>query len=304
MKKVFDNRQVAHVWAQQNQPEGRSGNGNLYFDNRTIYSYGRHFPLAAFFNDDIVFINDDSYSVSTAKHQGYVRQAVNHKIRIYAPTKVIQLVASYPHGPEWLYAIKRDLTAHFKTKIDALILKAATANKINRPKYLSQAQSLSFTAAKINDDTGLDFVDVGDLPNIDHFDLDALKAEEKRKAEVKRAKEKAAYEVSKTQWLNHQSVDNHAAIRNGDTLLRLKNAEEIETSAGASFPRDHAIKAFKLIRLVKEAGGGEWRPEQKSIHLGHFRIDSIDENGNVKAGCHFVKWPAIEHVARLLKIYP
>ena len=38
MANVFSNSMVAHVWAQQTQSEGRSNNGNLYFEGPCIYS--------------------------------------------------------------------------------------------------------------------------------------------------------------------------------------------------------------------------------------------------------------------------
>lgn len=79
MAQVFSNDMVAHVWAQQNQQSGRSNNGNFYFEGRTLYSYGGHFPVGIFAAPGgPVFINADSYSVSTSKHQSYARRAVSH----------------------------------------------------------------------------------------------------------------------------------------------------------------------------------------------------------------------------------
>lgn len=80
MRKVFDNRQVTHVWASQSQAEGRSNNGQLYFRHGVIYSYGNHFPIAAFVTDvygnQRVLYNAATYSATTSKHQGYVRGAM------------------------------------------------------------------------------------------------------------------------------------------------------------------------------------------------------------------------------------
>ena len=76
---VFDNYQTAHVWASQTQDSGRSHNSNLWFEGRVIYSYGRHFPLAYAGEIDggrVFLLNADSYSVSTARHQSIVCNAV------------------------------------------------------------------------------------------------------------------------------------------------------------------------------------------------------------------------------------
>jgi len=84
MKTVFNNDMVAHVWAAQSQSEGRSSNGNFYFRDSVIYSYGSHFPIAKMHNG-IVLFNADSYSPSTQRHQSYARHAVTHLESVSLP---------------------------------------------------------------------------------------------------------------------------------------------------------------------------------------------------------------------------
>jgi hypothetical protein len=79
---VMPNAMVAHVWAQQRQPEGRSGNGNLYFRDSTIFSYRDSWPLAKFTtrtigNARVVVVNPDKYSVTTSGHLSDVRSALS-----------------------------------------------------------------------------------------------------------------------------------------------------------------------------------------------------------------------------------
>jgi hypothetical protein len=77
MKKVFDNRQLAHIWAQRTQDYGKNANGSMYFSRDVIYSYGSHFVAAKIYNDlDVVLINLNKYSVTTAKHLSDIRRAV------------------------------------------------------------------------------------------------------------------------------------------------------------------------------------------------------------------------------------
>jgi len=92
-RQVFPNAQVAHVWAAQSQDEGRSGNGNLYFRGRTIYSYRESWPLAVILPDSyappegereagwkyqrVVVLNTTSYSITTTGHLGDVRSALH-----------------------------------------------------------------------------------------------------------------------------------------------------------------------------------------------------------------------------------
>ncbi len=78
MKQVFNNSEIAHIWAAQQQTEGRTSCGNFYFRNQTVFSYGSHFPIAVIVGNDVIFTMR-SYSNTTAKHIGKVRRAVSHK---------------------------------------------------------------------------------------------------------------------------------------------------------------------------------------------------------------------------------
>lgn len=96
---VFDNHGVAHVWAQNNQAEGRSNNGNFYFRGGALFSYGDHFVVGMIMHDGRVFLNSDSYSISTSRHQSYARSAVSHRERFYIPdlTAVADALARIAH---------------------------------------------------------------------------------------------------------------------------------------------------------------------------------------------------------------
>lgn len=70
--------EAAHVWAAQTQEHGKAG--NVFFEGPTLYSYGRHFPVAKIYTveetgDRIALFNPARYSVSTAKHQSAARAA-------------------------------------------------------------------------------------------------------------------------------------------------------------------------------------------------------------------------------------
>ena len=87
MRKTLSNsREVAHVWAQQKQSEGKSG--NMFFEGDTIYSYGHHFPIARFARPDTVLFTSKRYSVSTAKHISYTRGALGGEIRIFEVSNI------------------------------------------------------------------------------------------------------------------------------------------------------------------------------------------------------------------------
>ena len=82
MRIVLDSHsEVCHVWAQQTQDEGRSG--NMFFKGKTIYSYGRHFPIARFVDENTVLFTSKDYSVSMSKHKSYVRRAIRSGVKVF-----------------------------------------------------------------------------------------------------------------------------------------------------------------------------------------------------------------------------
>ena len=81
----------AHAWAHALQPRGRAS--NLYFEGKTIFSYGSHFPIATIAGD-IVFFTIRKYSPTTAQHKAIALSAVSHKKLVY--------VACVPVGQHFL----------------------------------------------------------------------------------------------------------------------------------------------------------------------------------------------------------
>ncbi len=55
---------------------------------------------------------------------------------------------------------------------------------------------------------------------------------------------------------------------------------------------------FRIIKRLRDMGESYQR-NGHTIHLGHFALDSVDAQGNVKAGCHEVAWEEIARVAAL-----
>jgi len=98
-------------------------------------------------------------------------------------------------------------------------------------------------------------------------------------------------------WRNGERI--YRNISYLPTMLRI-SGDEVETSLGARFPVTHAVKALRFVRLVK-AKGEAWHSNGHTIHLGHYKLDEIDAEGNVKAGCHRVSYEEIERIGPMLE---
>lgn len=82
MKTVFPTRNVAHVFANETQDNGRNPQGNFYFNGRVIYSYRDSWPLCVLTpfqganGKRVAIFNGCSYSVTTSRHASHVRDAL------------------------------------------------------------------------------------------------------------------------------------------------------------------------------------------------------------------------------------
>lgn len=77
----------------------------------------------------------------------------------------------------------------------------------------------------------------------------------------------------------HVTRDDSGAITGGT----------LETSQGATVPLTHALRAFRFLRRCRITGKG-WRANGRTLRVGHFAIDSIDAQGNFRAGCHRINY--------------
>jgi hypothetical protein len=90
MKTVFNNSELAHIYANQRQQHGRNSNGSFYFEGKTIYSYGSHFPIAKIIanesGDNCMLFTYRTYSNTTAKQISILRSATRQYKKIYCHT--------------------------------------------------------------------------------------------------------------------------------------------------------------------------------------------------------------------------
>lgn len=301
MKKVVDSRQVAHLWAHQSQSEARNSNGSVFFDGDTIFSYGRHFPMARHVNG-VVLQTTKRYSVTTSKHQSYVAQACSHLtcfyvLNVMAQNKERHLENLFDYQARYETAMLQAGRARSGRNIEWKTKRAAD--------LLTEANSY---AAHFKLRRRLKACDVSDL-----VERAKKRSAKQAAAERKRIKERAAqhaleipkYLENAECWrkreplkhVNTLSYDNPARRELG-ALLRI-NGDEIETSQGARFPVASVAFAWGFVKACKQHGR-TWQRNGEQVPLGHFQLDSVDEKGNVKAGCHFVTYAECELLAKTL----
>lgn len=304
MKTVYRSSEIPHLWAHQTQEHARNPNSSLFFNGPVIYSYGSHFPIAVHVKNEsgerAVLFTIASYSNTTAGHVASVRRAVWHMPNVFevdlraAATRGHRGLGSRFMDDTRVLKVASEFVPDYEARIKSHTEQVATSRKEELKVHrLSELESLIEQANY--------FCAFFSLPN--HWeipsDFTAIRKQlaEARKAVLAREKaQQAAILKSNAElidrWLNGENI---RLPYLSTTYLRVEE-NEVVTSLGARFPISHAARALKFIRAVRESGE-EYRHNGHSIHLGHYVIDQVKANGDVKAGCHYVAWQEIERIA-------
>jgi len=330
---AYDNGMCAHVWAQQNKESGKSGNGNMSFEGRTLYSYRT--PIGRFVDTvdgrRAVLVTSETFSVTTSgKHMPALRRAIDYGRGAFAPCFTV------PHlcGGSGLGYTHFELTAkehaanlaHLVARYGDIVAKAKRA----RDYYGNMALSFTKTAEEARNYAACFALAEPALdPEGDAAAVTAYRAEreakrnapgaaERREAEaVKRAERKEHREREareKALAANAEAIADWRAGRrrslpygvqhdgSGGAMLRVQMAADIETgqlqtSLGATVPLPDAIRVFRFVKLCKERGEA-WHRNGRTLPVGAFQVDHVAPNGTFRAGCHLIHWPEIEAAAR------
>lgn len=291
--------QVAHVWAQQTKERGKAG--NIFFEGATIYSYGHHFAMARFVpnkrGERAVLFTTRGYSNTTSQHLSAVRQA------IYG----LGLPVFHVHDPSETPGPKAK--ADYKARSDSQFELALKAR--GRAVYhAGVAAEIAKEANEFSKFFGLRWK--LPIPELSQEAKDKHREAAKRAAAAvirregqrqRLALQALAFWESGATSLPEESPLRHARILPTDPTYLRVHGDSVETSRGAKVPIEHAKWLWPLILRQQEKGEAYVR-NGHTIHVGEFAIERIEANGDIKAGCHFIKFDQIQKIARDLGLLP
>ncbi len=268
MKKVFrgENSTIAHMWANKVQHEATNGS-NFYYEGDTIYSYGRHFPIARHIENEngekAVLFTERTYSNTTAKHITIVRQACSHLNVIYCPDLNNTSVANFA---DWLSQAK------------AIAPKLINAKKPE--KYLFEIHSILARVKKYADffnyavpDSLSSILAIESAEQCTEYQENQLAIfEANRKKEA--AKEKREHKAALKKWLNYETDRLYTKI-DVDYLRMSEDMNSVETTQGVKIPIPAARSFWEKIKSGHLAVGDA---------ISHYSVNEVGEL--VKIGCH------------------
>lgn len=300
VKQVFPSSEIPHLWFHglgNGQTYAKNAQGNLYFEGPSIFSYGRHYEIARKVETPrgtaVLFtIEGSTHTTEGQKHA--VRLSIPNATSVFRiPALTGNFVSASMH--------QRSLDSYGK-RIESALLKAARARSSwAKESNHEDAQTLTKERNAYCVFFGLRNKPLADVPALDSEAMEGIKAKESKriKAESQKAK------VAKAQRLARASQAVEAWREgNGDswnlpfdapTMLRI-NGDEIETSKGARIPVSHAQRALILVRAVISRNEA-WATNGHTCHVGNYKIDRIEANGTIKAGCHVIEMTEWERIA-------
>jgi hypothetical protein len=307
-----DHQEVCHVWAHGVDRSIRAGNVSTSGDGRTIYSYGLHFPMARRVSASLYLVNPDRYSVSTGKHQGYVRRAIPNSADAWTLPVSLWEAVEKKRG--------RDLAAYFRKEI------AGAWKRANAPRIpaTSRVRHGEIAVSRVNSWEALHRIlglrcnrDLVRLPadfgtkmaqwrdrakELDEGrDARTAAARAKREAAQAARREKLApvLEELRAEWMKGgpagKSIDGlgFVSISELETdLLRVQpdDPDTVETSRSARVP---LVAARTLWERLPDLPVGKLLP----IDVGHYNGVRITESGSVAVGCHEFSRAAVDALA-------
>jgi len=281
MKQVFNNRQLAHVWAQQKQATGRNPSSSMFFEDNTIYSYGYHYAIATMYFkglEKLVLVNEHGYSNTTCKQRNDVLRAIKYTNYIYVPRPTnLECEDNETHLYNQVMS-NIDMLMSTRTKNTSFEWLESCIKNLNL--YLSFIGKPSFKL----DDVYYDTLKEINKTRIDKNFENEQKRQLKLEKENRLLKEEHATYVA--QWLSGEQVNKHIRwdlfktdFKNTE-LIRIKpnQPDIIETNKGAEVPLSHALRLLNLV-LKNEVRQGD--------RVGHFTVDKVEDK-TLKIGCHVI----------------
>lgn len=259
MKTVFTNSDLVHTFAQRTQSEGRTPNNGMFFSDNKIYSYGYHYLLGEFINDDTIVINNEGYSVSTGKHISMLISATRQYRQIFTKNTDIRQV---------------------KYRIDDAVNKLKTARKpeLYVTNIIRDFEVLNDYLKEFNKENVLKSDEYKEIKKI----YSALKKDEDKYIEL--ARERGKKEREKAIKLFNEKLNKFFSYEVNriydrdikEDYLRISiDGKFVETTQSVQIDIDDARNLYRMIRAGKDIAGQR---------IGNYIVKSL--NGHLTVGCH------------------
>lgn len=327
----MNNSEVAHNWAHDNYNRNGELNGsNMYAlkSNRTIYSYGSHFPIARKTDSPTfpVLMTYRGYSNSTGKHITHVWRSLSYR--------TVFMCHSPSDSPQGIY--RREMTQDVPDKIKDLnecserVVYWQRRVDAREAKGMEPSDMLDRNLNTARENEASAHTAVRDrIDELEKFRLDfeitirdchpmvrkmrdryrkgkwlsipsdlakiaerAAKQRQRELDEIERKKREQEAE-NLERWLDGDRVQLH--YQTNPAQMRIGNNRTVETTLGARVSVDDALKAIRFVDIVRKRGTDWHSSSGNQHHIGPFAINSITDTG-IRVGCHTFEFSEIDRM--------
>lgn len=294
MKSHFTSHEIAHVWANQSAPHGKSP-GAMSFNGPVILSYStamaRHVEHKG---KRAIVLNVASFSVSTSKHFGRIARAIHgHDVPVFR-------VDDNERGTDLRFT-GQELFAHYiesaaRAEKDALAQRigqiAREACKGRAAGFLEQAQAVAtFYGLRKKVDSKA----VARLATAKARAEKRAAIEQAKRDAADKAEQEAAFEAWKSGLEGLEARFMNFNPRLFPVAFRVEG-EDLVSTLGARVPLQAARVAYRFATSKRSQG---WHRNGETHTVGMYHLDAINAQGIV-AGCHRITWAEIERLAPVL----
>jgi len=295
---------IEHNWAHKVEAvyKYQHTQGRLFYEGDTIYSYGKHFPIASHYTNEAgkeaILFTTRGYSVTTSKHIAQVRQAIPRNIPII-----------YCYNPEvrgWNKLEHLENKSHYDKEAirlnKALVLCRKGTQK--EARLLSELNQVQENARAYCDFFAIEPVTVEKLTEAQRLSIIVFDKAQKARAKAQekaRAIEASLSQAEKiAQWL----ASERNSLPYACPLILRVNDDNVESSKGASVTveeaRDHLPAILKMIKACGN-GRASYDLEHGGHMVGAFKLLSVDCE-NTTIGCHVIPNGELIKLAKVLGV--
>lgn len=288
---LANHQEVAHYWANKVQEEGAWA--SMFFERGTIFSYGRHFPIAKHYDSGLILFTTRSYSVTTSGHMSQVRSSIPYGANII-----------YCHNPE-NPKDEENLTSAI-SDIEYNLKKAIKARQ-RKQEYLRDAE---YTYNQLLELIKIFKIKGWKVPVYDFTEPENVtatisarwkKEEGKRKRQLTKQRKQDKLNMiellddikdwKKDKTMSCYHMKHKRLLHQLPDFCRIKG-DVVETTQSANAPLKEVKTALKLIKAGKPV---------KGMRLGHYTVLSYDKEV-LTIGCHRFAQSEIDYLMKELDI--
>ena len=289
MKKVYSSpSDVIHLFSSQSQSVANCS--NVFFEDKSLYSYGYHYKMATFIKGGAVVINDRGYSVTTNKHISQTRSACSHYKQFLTTEIDVNFVYDKVKDLVSLIPTARKRKAEYINEINYLFNSLnnfqdyAKANKIKRERlFNSTSESVIF------DKRAVKYKYIKKIVSLLSNDLQKLEGE------ILEVKRKAKAKIDKA---NKIKIVNFYTYKTD--FVRLEN-EILRVSECGQFVESSQNIRTDIITARMVCNGVTLGADLRGRKIDYHTIKGII-NGCLVIGCHKIKLTEIEKINKIINL--